>query len=98
MRHSGVIRAVLVALEALTAVTATTGGIAPDAFVFPIQVFQRHCVGTTCSITAYDGDILSALDYVYSLRASFSIASNRRRSARSSRNSKKGSPSTRSGS
>src|SRR5258706_5645269 len=55
--------------------TATTGGIAPDAFVFPIQVFQRACSGTSCSITAYDSDILSALDYVYSLRASFSIAS-----------------------
>jgi hypothetical protein len=38
-------------------------------------VFQRTCSGTNCSITAYDSDIISALDYVYSLRATYNIAS-----------------------
>ena len=55
--------------------TPTTGGIAPDAGVIAIQVFQRDCSSGTCGLAAYDSDLLPALDYVYSLRSTYSIAS-----------------------
>jgi subtilisin family serine protease len=53
----------------------TTGGMAPDANIIPIQVFQRDCSGPSCSITAFDSDLVSALEYVYSLRNVYNIAS-----------------------
>jgi subtilisin family serine protease len=54
--------------------SSTTGGIAPEAQIIAIQVFQRECVGSSCSILAYDSDILAALDHVYSLRNTHNIA------------------------
>jgi subtilisin family serine protease len=54
--------------------SGTTGGIANAANVIAIQVFQRICDTSGCRISAYDSDILLALDYVYSLRSSFNIA------------------------
>lgn len=54
--------------------TATTGGMAPDASVMPIQVYQRDCSTGTCQLSAYYSDIMLSLEYVYSLRNSYSIA------------------------
>ena len=51
-----------IAAGRLGVLSATTGGIAPDAGIIAIQVFQRVC--STCPLTAYDSDILAALDYV----------------------------------
>jgi subtilisin family serine protease len=55
--------------------SGTTGGIAPSASVIAIQVFQRDCTSGTCKILAYDSDLALALEHVYSLRGTHSIAS-----------------------
>ena len=55
--------------------THTTGGIAPDSNVIAIQAFHRFCSGGSCSIAAYDSDLISALDHVYSLRNTYNVAS-----------------------
>ncbi len=56
--------------------TSTTGGIAPDANVIAIQVFQRECSGTSCGgIVASFSDLVRSLDHVYSLRQTYNIAS-----------------------
>ncbi len=55
--------------------TGTTGGIAPQASVIAIQVFRRDCTSGSCKIVAYDSDIALALEHVYSLRSTYSIAS-----------------------
>src|SRR5215813_6870882 len=56
-------------------VLSGTSGIAPDAGVIAIQVFHKFCNASGCSITAFNSDIINALDYVYSLRATYNIAS-----------------------
>ncbi|MBK7060433.1 MAG: S8 family serine peptidase [Rubrivivax sp.] len=58
-----------------TGVLGTTSGIAPDAGIIAIQVFQKECTGGSCKITAYDSDIVAALEHVYSLRSTYNIAS-----------------------
>ncbi|MBK7262639.1 MAG: S8 family serine peptidase [Rubrivivax sp.] len=58
-----------------TGVLGTTSGIAPDAGIIAIQVFQKECSGGSCKITAYDSDIVAALEHVYSLRSTYNIAS-----------------------
>ena len=55
--------------------TLTPGGMAPDANIIPIQVFQKDCSGANCAITAFDSDLVHALEYVYSLRTTYNIAS-----------------------
>ena len=55
---------------------ANTGGIAPDASVIAIQVFQRQCFADgSCRIVAYESDLIRALEHVYSLRNTYAIAS-----------------------
>ena len=54
--------------------SATTGGIARDARVIAIQVFQRVCSTSGCAIEAYNSDIALALEHVYSLRGTHNIA------------------------
>ena len=49
-------------------------GIAPGTGVMPIQVFQRDCSTGTCQLAAYYSDIMQSLEYVYSLRNSYTIA------------------------
>jgi subtilisin len=53
---------------------STTGGIAHGANLMPIQVFQRECDSSTCQLAAYYSDIMQSLEYVYSLRNTYSIA------------------------
>src|SRR5262245_34053177 len=50
-----------IAVGRLGILSSTTGGIAPDANVIPIQVFQRQCVGTSCGIVAFFSDLVRAL-------------------------------------
>jgi len=45
--------------------SATAGGMAPDARIIPIQVFQKDCSTPTCAILAFDSDLVNALEYVY---------------------------------
>ena len=54
--------------------SASSGGMAPGANVMPIQVFQRDCYSGTCQLAAYYSDIMQGLEYVYSLRTSYTIA------------------------
>ena len=54
--------------------TATTGGIAPEANLIAIQVFQRGCGSSGCFIEAYNSDIALALEHVHSLRSTYNIA------------------------
>ncbi len=55
---------------------ANTGGIAPDASVIAIQVFQRQCFADgSCRVVAYESDLIRALEHVYSLRNTYAIAS-----------------------
>ncbi len=68
-----------IAAGRLGVLTPSTGGIAPDAAIIAVQVFQRDCSASSsssgsCQITAFDSDILAGLEYVYSLRNSYSIA------------------------
>ena len=51
------------------------GGMAPDAKLIPVQVFSGDCSTGTCNIVAYTSDLLMALDYIYSLRDTYPIAS-----------------------
>ena len=60
-----------IAAGRLGVLSSTGAGMAPEAGLIAIQVFQRGASG----ITAYDSDILAALDYVYSLRNTYDIAS-----------------------
>ncbi|MEJ2173867.1 MAG: S8 family serine peptidase [bacterium] len=53
---------------------ADAGGMAPDAGLIAIQVFQELCLGD-CLLYATTSDIIAALDYVYGLRTSHNIAS-----------------------
>ena len=62
-----------IAVGRVGVLSATTGGIAPEAGLIAIQVFQRDCA--SCGLSAYDSDILAALDHVYSLRNTYNIAS-----------------------
>ena len=51
-------------------------GMGPDAKVIPIQVFTRFCgADGVCSLQAYSSDIGLALDYVYQLSTTITIAS-----------------------
>jgi len=50
------------------------GGMAPDAGLMAIQVFQEIC-DPDCQIAASLSDIILALDHVYSQRATLNIAS-----------------------
>ena len=54
--------------------SASAGGMAPGANVMPVQVFQRECYSGTCQLVAYYSDIMQGLEYVYSLRTSYTIA------------------------
>jgi subtilisin family serine protease len=54
--------------------TPDTGGIGSGASVMPIQVFQVDCSSGTCQLSAYYSDIMQSLEYVYSLRNSYTIA------------------------
>jgi len=54
--------------------SASAGGMAPDAQIIPIQVFQKDCSSGTCSIVAFDSDLMRALEYVYTLRNTYNIA------------------------
>ena len=53
---------------------ADAGGMAPDAGLMAIQVFQELC-DPECQVAASLSDIILALDHVYSLRTTFNIAS-----------------------
>jgi len=53
---------------------ADAGGMAPDAGLIAIQVFQELCL-LDCQLVATTSDIIAALDYVYGLRTTYSIAS-----------------------
>ena len=51
-------------------------GMGPDAKIIPIQVFTRYCdAAGACSLTAYSSDIGLALDHVFRLSSSITIAS-----------------------
>ena len=57
-------------------VLANAAGMAPDAKIIAIQVFTRECEpGAPCSLSAYSSDLGLALDHVYQLRNTYSIAS-----------------------
>jgi subtilisin family serine protease len=53
---------------------ADAGGMAPDAGLIAIQVFQELCL-LDCQLVATTSDIIAALDYVYGMRTTYSIAS-----------------------
>lgn len=48
-------------------------GVAPEATIIALQVFSANM--NTNGITASDSDIIAALDYIYSLRNTYKIAS-----------------------
>ncbi|MHB8915904.1 MAG: S8 family peptidase, partial [Thiobacillus sp.] len=51
-------------------------GMGPDAKIIPIQVFTRYCdAAGACSLQAYTSDIGLALDHVYQLSTTITIAS-----------------------
>ena len=51
-------------------------GMGPDAIIIPIQVFTRYCdAAGACSLQAYSSDIGLALDHVFQLSSSITIAS-----------------------
>jgi subtilisin family serine protease len=56
-------------------------GVARDANIIAVQVFSRFNSSTDCSpypapcISAYNSDVLAALNWVYSIRGSYNIAS-----------------------
>jgi len=57
--------------------SATLSGIAKDANIIAVQVFSKFdataCGGSPC-VMSYNSDCLAGLDYVYSIRGSYSIA------------------------
>ncbi|HXX58314.1 MAG TPA: S8 family serine peptidase [Thermodesulfovibrionales bacterium] len=61
--------------------SGTIFGVAKDASLIAIQVFSRFFSAADCSpspapcVESYDSDEIAALDYVYSLRATYQIAS-----------------------
>ena len=50
------------------------GGMAPDASLIAVQVFQEICL-SGCLLEATTSDLIAALDYVYGLRTTYHIAS-----------------------
>lgn len=59
--------------------TVTFSGVAPDANIIAIQVFSRFdstslCDGSSPCVMSFVSDQIKALEHVYTLRASYSIA------------------------
>ena len=59
---------------------SASNGVAPGADLLAIQIFSRFdnpaiCGGAASCVLAYYSDIVAGLDYVYSLRNSYNIAS-----------------------